>query len=603
MATATTGTRRADRDAAGELVVLHHSEVSGLSAYGPALTEGEAGPWHLYRMAEGERPPEDLDDVGGVLVLGGVMSAVDPGHHAWMAAELRWLQEAVAHEVPVLGICLGAQLLAASLGGEVVPRDVPQVGAIPLRRTRTGRENPVTSGWRDGTPALFVHEDEVSSLPPDAQPLLEGGDGIPAWRFGSAVAVQFHPEVDAATLARWIADPGLHPLLDRAGVRGTELLASYRPQAPAVVAEGLGLLARFLAGPVAARRGALATRRGALATRRGTLAARPGALAARPGALAPPSLPPGRPIVHHTAFDAEELRERLHATGQRVSVVLPARNEAATVGDIVTTLRESLVDRVGLVDELLVVDADSEDGTGEVAGRAGARVVRQREVLPHLGTVSGKGEAMWKGLAAAEGDLLVYLDADIVDIGPRFVIGLLGPLLHDPDVLLTKAVYDRPLADRGQLRDSGGGRVTELLARPALALWFPELAGLAQPLSGEIAARRSLLEQLPFVQGYGVEVAMLIDIADRFGTEAIRQVDLGRRTHDHQELPALGRMAAELLQVLTARRGDPHAALASELTLWQPARDETGALTLSPHLVTASERPPLREVLHPGAHG
>ncbi|TVR18811.1 MAG: glucosyl-3-phosphoglycerate synthase [Wenzhouxiangella sp.] len=582
MATATTGPRRADRDAAGELVVLRHSEVSGLSAYGPALTGGEAGPWHLYRMPEGERPPEDLDDVGGVLVLGGVMSAVDPEHHPWMPAELRWLQEAVAHEVPVLGICLGAQLLATALGGEVVPRGVPQVGAIPLRRTQRGRDDPVVSGWRDGTPALFVHEDEVSSLPPDAQPLLEGGDGIPAWRFGSAVAVQFHPEVDAATLARWTADAGLHPLLDRAGVRGTELLASYRPQAPAVVAEGRGLLARFLAGPVAARRETLAARR---------------------GTLVPPPLPRGRPIVHHTAFEAEELRERLHATGQRVSVVLPARNEAATVGDIVTTLRESLVDRVGLVDELLVVDADSEDGTGEVAGRAGARVVRQREVLPHLGTVSGKGEAMWKGLAAAEGDLLVYLDADIVDIGPRFVIGLLGPLLHDPDVLLTKAVYDRPLADRGQLRDSGGGRVTELLARPALALWFPELAGLAQPLSGEIAARRSLLEQLPFVQGYGVEVAMLIDIADRFGTEAIRQVDLGRRTHDHQELPALGRMAAELLQVLTARRGDPHAALASELTLWQPARDETGALTLSPHLVTASERPPLREVLHPGAHG
>ncbi len=582
MATATSGTRRADRDAAGELVVLRHSEVSGLSAYGPALTGGEAGPWHLYRMPEGERPPDDLDDVGGVLVLGGVMSAVDPEHHPWMPAELRWLQEAVAHEVPVLGICLGAQLLATALGGEVVPRGVPQVGAIPLRRTQRGRDDPVVSGWRDGTPALFVHEDEVSSLPPDAQPLLEGGGGIPAWRFGSAVAVQFHPEVDAATLARWTADPGLHPLLDRAGVRGTELLASYRPQAPAVVAEGRGLLARFLAGPVAARRETLAARR---------------------GTLAPPPLPPGRPIVHHTAFEAEELRERLHATGQRVSVVLPARNEAATVGDIVTTLRESLVDRVGLVDELLVVDADSEDGTGEVAGRAGARVVRQREVLPHLGTVSGKGEAMWKGLAAAEGDLLVYLDADIVDIGPRFVTGLLGPLLHDPEVLLTKAVYDRPLADRGQLRDSGGGRVTEILARPALALWYPELAGLAQPLSGEIAARRSLLEQLPFVQGYGIEGAMLIDIAERFGTEAIRQVDLGRRTHDHQELPALGRMAAELLQVLTARRGGPHAALASELTLWQPTRDETGALTLSPHLVTASERPPLREVLHPEPEG
>ncbi len=585
------GARRTEGAAAGELVVLHHSEVSGLSAYEPMLAAGESGPWRLYRLAEGDRPPHDLDDVGGVLVLGGVMSAVDPGHHPWMRSELQWLADAVGRDVPVLGICLGAQLLAAALGGSVAPRTVPQVGAIALRRTHAGREDPLVSGWRDGTPALFVHEDEAASLPPTAQPLLEGGDGIPAWRSGSAIAVQFHPEVDAATLARWVADPGLHPLLDRAGVRGAELLATYRLRAGETVAEGRGLLTRFLAGPVAARRQTLAARGAATAP-----AGRTPPAGGPPAASRPP--PPGHAIVHHTAFDAVELRQRLRTTGQRVSVVLPARNEAATVGDVVTALRESLVDRVGLVDELLVVDADSEDGTGEVARSAGARVVRQSEVLPHLGDVSGKGEAMWKGLAAAEGDLLVYLDADIVDIGPRFIVGLLGPLLHEPDVLLTKAVYDRPLATGSEVRDSGGGRVTELLARPALALWFPELAGLAQPLSGEIAARRSLLEQLPFVQGYGVEVAMLIDVANRFGTEAIRQVDLGRRTHDHQELPALGRMAAELLQVLAARRRDPHAALASELTLWQPVRDEGGALTMSPHRVTASERPPLREVLH-----
>ena len=595
------GAKRNQGDATGEVVVLHHSEVSGLSAYGPVFTGGEAGAWRRTRVAEGERPPDDLDGVGGVLVLGGVMSAVEPDHHPWMSSELRWLQEAVARDVPVLGLCLGAQLLAAALGGQVAPRAVPQVGVIPLTRTRPGRDDPVVSGWRDGTPALFVHEDEAASLPPGAQPLLEGGDGIPAWRSGSAIAVQFHPEVDAATLARWISDPGLHPLLHRAGVRGTELLAAYRPRSAEMVAEGRDLLARFLTGPVAARRRTLAARDEQVVPT-GRRVAPTGRRVAAPGGEVAPSSPPPR-IVHHTAFDADELRERLRATQQRVSVVLPARNEAATVGGIVTTLRESLVERRGLIAELLVVDGDSEDGTAEVARRAGARVVRQREVLPHLGTVGGKGEAMWKGLAAAEGDLIVYLDADIVDIGPRFVTGLLGPLLHEPDVLLTKAVYDRPLAAGGEVRDSGGGRVTELLARPALALWFPELAGIAQPLSGEIAARRSLLEQLPFVQGYGVEIAMLIDIADRFGSAAIRQVDLGRRTHEHQDLPALGRMAAELLQVLTARRGDPDAALASQLTLWQPVRDGTGTLTLSPHRVTASERPPLRDVLHRGSQG
>ncbi|MFO7779470.1 MAG: glucosyl-3-phosphoglycerate synthase [Nitriliruptoraceae bacterium] len=306
--------------------------------------------------------------------------------------------------------------------------------------------------------------------------------------------------------------------------------------------------------------------------------------------------PPGRPIVTHTRFDPDRLRARLRARGERVSVVLPARNEAATVGEVVGTIRSTLVERIGLVDELLVVDADSEDGTAEVARAAGARVVRQAEVLPHLGSSAGKGEAMWKGLAAARGEVLIYLDADIVDIGPRFVVGLLGPLLDDTGVQLTKAVYDRPLALGGQVQAAGGGRVTELLARPALALWFPALAGMAQPLSGEIGARRSLLETLPFVRGYGVEVAMLIDVVERYGIDAIAQVDLGRRTHDHQSLPALGRMAAELLQVLADRRTDGGAELPSELVLWQPVRDGTGRLDLEPAVIGAAQRPPLRDI-------
>ena len=317
--------------------------------------------------------------------------------------------------------------------------------------------------------------------------------------------------------------------------------------------------------------------------------------------------PPGRPIQHHADFDAIELAARARGAGEAISVVIPARDEQDTVGAVVSTVRDHLVSRVGLVHEVLVVDADSSDDTGAVAAAAGARVVRQSEVLPHLGSAPGKGEAMWKGLAAATGSLLVYLDADVVDIGPHFVTGLLGPLLHDPTVLLTKAAYDRPFIDANGARHGSGGRVTELLARPVLAAWFPQLAGIVQPLAGEIAARRSLLEDLPFVRGYGVELAMLIDVARRYGTEALAQVDLDERTHDHQDLASLGRMAAELLQVAIARldadgveagdqdQGPPP----GPSTLWQPARGPTGELTMAGHPIEVTERPPLSQLAAP----
>jgi glucosyl-3-phosphoglycerate synthase len=301
---------------------------------------------------------------------------------------------------------------------------------------------------------------------------------------------------------------------------------------------------------------------------------------------------------HHSDFPLDVLLERKAATGQRISVVVPARDEERTVGEVVAVLR-ALRDEAGLLDQVLVVDGDSNDDTAEVARRAGATVVRQSQVLPGGGTVPGKGEALWKGLAACDGDLVVFVDADIEGLDPRFVTGLLGPLLTDDDVAFVKATYDRPLRVGDELHPAGGGRVTELLARPLLAAFWPELGWLAQPLSGEYAGRRSLLEQLPFVRGYGVELAMLVDIVDLVGAEVIAQVDLGRRVHDHQPLSALGRMSAEILQTAVdrlARQGrvmvtDP---LASQLL--QPLRDAAGDLVLEAHEVRHSERGPLARI-------
>jgi glucosyl-3-phosphoglycerate synthase len=314
---------------------------------------------------------------------------------------------------------------------------------------------------------------------------------------------------------------------------------------------------------------------------------------------------PGPPIVPHTRYDPVELAARARAAGTTVSVVIPARDEEPTVAGVVSILKQGLMDRIGLVDEILVVDAGSHDRTAEAARAAGARVVRQADVLPHLGTAPGKGEAMWKGLAAARGDLLVYVDADLTDARPHFVTGLLGPLLHDEHILFTKAVYDRPLALGGTGEPSGGGRVTELLARPVLATLFPALAGIVQPLAGEVAARRELLASVPFVRGYGVEIAMLIDIEARAGIGSIAQVDLGRRSHAHQSLPALGRMSTELLQVALARRaaldGRAPDAPAGDGTggvlLWQPRRTDDGGIAMRPTWVEATERPPLQDLL------
>ena len=253
----------------------------------------------------------------------------------------------------------------------------------------------------------------------------------------------------------------------------------------------------------------------------------------------PSALPP---TFHHRDFAIGELVEAKGSTS--VSVCLPARDEAATVGPIIESIRSRLVDGAPLVDELLVVDDHSSDRTAEVAAAAGARVVRTTDG-------QGKGEALWTSMLASDGDLVVWCDADVRDFDVAFVVGLLGPLLTRPDVGFVKGFYERPLDAGGH----GGGRVTELVARPLIALLFPELGGIVQPLSGEYAGRRSLLERLPFVQGYGVDLALLIDIARLAGHDAIAQVDLGVRYHRNRTLGELSPQAMAVMQTALRRAG------------------------------------------------
>ena len=283
---------------------------------------------------------------------------------------------------------------------------------------------------------------------------------------------------------------------------------------------------------------------------------------------------------------------------RRVSVVIPARDEEATVATIVTSIRQHLVGGVApLVDELVVMDSDSADGTAQVARAAGATVFATHEVLPDVPTVPGKGEAMWRGVAATSGDIVVFLDADLRSFTPDYVVGLLGPLLLDPSVHLVKAAYERPLVDGSGARLAGGGRVTELVARPLLNLHWPELAGVAQPLSGEYAIRRALIESLPIPCGYGVEFALLVDTAERLGIDAIAQVDLGERVHRHQDEQQLGRMAAQIWQVALDRL-DPHYRIARPSTEAEIAQFVYGpeGLRIERHSVDALVRPPLRQV-------
>ncbi|WP_435974757.1 glucosyl-3-phosphoglycerate synthase [Streptomyces sp. Qhu_M48] len=274
----------------------------------------------------------------------------------------------------------------------------------------------------------------------------------------------------------------------------------------------------------------------------------------------------------------------------RVSVVLPALNEEATVGDIVTVIRRELMsEAVPLVDELVVIDSGSTDRTAEVAAAAGARVVARDAILPRIPAVPGKGEVLWRSLMVTSGDVVCFVDADLRDFSADFVTGVVGPLLTDPEVDLVKAMYDRPFGDTpGQ-----GGRVTELVARPLLNLHWPQLAGFVQPLGGEYAARRSLLERLPFPVGYGVELGLLVDALHTVGLDGLAQVDVGVRKHRHQDGQALGRMAAAIYRTAQLRLSRGHL-VRPRLTQFE--RGEKGFEPRT-YAVDTEERPPMAEIV------
>jgi glucosyl-3-phosphoglycerate synthase len=307
---------------------------------------------------------------------------------------------------------------------------------------------------------------------------------------------------------------------------------------------------------------------------------------------------------HHGAFEAHGRSSGNGVERPSTTLIFPARNVAGTIGTILNVV-EGLRARTGLPDQVIVIDADSPDGTADVARAHGAEVYSENELMRDYGPAQGKGDAMWRALSVARGDIVMFADADSDDFQEHFVYGTLGPLLADPQLQFVKGAFRRPFKQGEEKIPDGGGRVTELMAKPLINLFYPQLAGFTQPLAGEFAARRELLSRVPFFTGYGVEIGMLIDVFEQAGLDAMAQVDLGTRQNRHQSLASLSRMSSVVLRTVAAREGlGPH--LGGELdqtvpTLWELHQPDTylhavateDGLRLDEHLNELVERPPL----------
>lgn len=299
---------------------------------------------------------------------------------------------------------------------------------------------------------------------------------------------------------------------------------------------------------------------------------------------------------HHSSFrDLAALVKEKERRGLSISLCIPTLNEEKTIGKEIVIFRSELMQLYPLLDEIAVIDSGSTDRTLEVASNFGADTYLASDILPNLEEKRGKGENLWKAIHQLKGDIIVYIDADIKNIHPRFVYGLVGPLIQRDEVKYVKAFYDRPLAYSTGIRASGGGRVTEILIRPLFSLFFPDLTAIIQPLSGEYAVRREVLEAIPFPIGYGVETSHLLDVHARWGLDAFAQTDLDQRVHRNQPTRSLGKMSFGILQTLLSRMQQMEVigelpAMSTALRQFQVSEEQFEMIT---HTIVEEERPPM----------
>ena len=302
---------------------------------------------------------------------------------------------------------------------------------------------------------------------------------------------------------------------------------------------------------------------------------------------------------HHSEFwDLRQLVEEKERKGIKISLCIPTLNEEKTIGKEVIIFRSELMERYPLVDEFAVIDSGSTDQTREIAASFGADVYLSSDILPETGFKRGKGENLWKAIHQLEGDLICYVDADISNIHPRFVYGLVAPLIWQDEIHYVKAFYDRPLNYSSGIRPSGGGRVTEILVRPLFSLFFPELTGIIQPLSGEYAVRREVLEQISFPIGYGVETSHLLDVYEKWGLSAFAQTDIDQRVHRNQTTNALGKMSFGILQTFFRRleRFGRLPNMPEMETIYRQFEVEDRDYQQVTHDIVDEERPPMIEI-------